>query len=269
MATVAEIVKTVQVDPFSINPATYRCRSISPVELVEMLQRELIDHLTKYGLRVAQTSTPDFRIVGHFREVDEGNQFLRYLLPFLAGASRVCIEGTILVDGETEKPFHYVTRSRVGLLGGFGPVKLAVRRAALFISGDVAAEAGLGVERNSRFVGRYFLGMSMVSLIVATIFAVISYKWASGLPRTVNAIKTEGIPSWTAIMGIGLFVGLALLGVAVAPIRVLKDRSMLWLVAISGLKSHIGVRILFIIFAAAVLVLVGLLFRSAAGSSPQ
>ena len=49
--------------------------------------------------------------------MDQGNQFLRWLLPFIAPAV-LEVEGQVGLDGSAPQPFHYNQRAQMGLLGG-------------------------------------------------------------------------------------------------------------------------------------------------------
>jgi len=70
--------------------------------------------------------------------IDQGNQFLRWLLPFIAPAV-LEVEGQVAVAGSTPQEFHYTQRAQMGLLGGSARSMLNVcaQRVADKIVGDV------------------------------------------------------------------------------------------------------------------------------------
>ena len=70
--------------------------------------------------------------------INEGNQFLRWLLPFFSPAL-LEVEGQIGISGSSPKQFHYTQRAHVGLFGGSakGMLKVNAQRVAAKIAGDV------------------------------------------------------------------------------------------------------------------------------------
>lgn len=70
--------------------------------------------------------------------IDQGNQFLRWLLPFIAPAV-LEVEGEIRLAGNAPQPFNYTQRAQIGALGGTarGMLKVCAQRVADKIAGDV------------------------------------------------------------------------------------------------------------------------------------
>jgi len=75
--------------------------------------------------------------------MDQGNQFLRWLLPFIAPAV-LEVEGQVGLDGSTPEPFHYNQRAQAGLLGGSaqGMLKVNAQRVGHKIADDVLRSMG-------------------------------------------------------------------------------------------------------------------------------
>jgi len=70
--------------------------------------------------------------------IDQGNQFLRWLLPFIAPAV-LDVEGQVALGGSTPQQFHYTQRAQVGLFGGSAQsmLKVCAQRVADKIAGEV------------------------------------------------------------------------------------------------------------------------------------
>ncbi len=112
--------------------------SIDPAEVVGQLKKTLEKKVLKKGVAVRWTDesgNPDvlIRVV----EINQGNQFLRYLLPFISPAY-IEVEGQVAATGFTSRPFHYVQKAQVGLFGGSarGMLKVCADR----VSGKIAAD---------------------------------------------------------------------------------------------------------------------------------
>src|SRR5437764_1165665 len=81
--------------------------SYEPSKVANRLRRELDRRLGKKGVALSwqkQPQTAEVRI--EFVRIEEGNQFLRWLVPF-ASPAVVEIEGDISTSGRKGKPFHY------------------------------------------------------------------------------------------------------------------------------------------------------------------
>ncbi len=71
-------------------------------------------------------------------KIDQGNQFLRWLLPFIAPAT-LEVKGHITIGDAAPQQFHHVKNKQVGFLGGSaeGMLKACARRVAAEITSDV------------------------------------------------------------------------------------------------------------------------------------
>jgi len=75
--------------------------------------------------------------------IDGGNQFLRWLLPFISPAIFE-VEVQVGIGGSTAQQFHYTQRSHFGLFGGSAQTMLTLnaQRVANKIAGDVLRAVG-------------------------------------------------------------------------------------------------------------------------------
>lgn len=108
-------------------------------EITAEMKAALEKRLLKKGVAVrwseqAEGSELLIRIV----DMDQGNQFLRYLLPFISPAV-LEVEGQLAVAGSSPRPLHYVQRAQVGLFGGSarGMLKACAQRVADKVAGEV------------------------------------------------------------------------------------------------------------------------------------
>lgn len=105
-------------------------------------QMVLTNQLTKKGIAVEQTS-PNAQVVvrGRFVRIDEGNRFLRYLLPFLAGKAVVKVEGELIVNGRQAASLSATAKESWGLFGGGskGLLKLCAKSCAKKVAKQVLA----------------------------------------------------------------------------------------------------------------------------------
>lgn len=113
--------------------------SFDPSEVVEELRTTLEKKLLKKHIALRWTdeaATPE--VLVRVVEIDQGNQFLRYLLPFIAPAV-LEVEGQVAVTGSGPRPFHYVQKAQIGLFGGSakGMLKNCAERVAGKIAGEV------------------------------------------------------------------------------------------------------------------------------------
>jgi len=104
-------------------------------ELKACLEKRLLDK----GVAIRwseQATNPELlvRVV----EIDQGNQFLRYLLPFIAPAV-LEVEGQMTVSGSSPQQLHYVQRAQIGIFGGSarGMLKTCAQRVAKKIASEV------------------------------------------------------------------------------------------------------------------------------------
>lgn len=87
-------------------------------EILQDLKVEIEKRLGKKGITVQwldATQSPELAM--SLLRIDEGNQLLRYLVPFLAPAI-VEIEGQVRVDSQEPREFRSTRRANFGLFGG-------------------------------------------------------------------------------------------------------------------------------------------------------
>jgi len=113
--------------------------SFDASDVVQELKNALDKKLLKKGIALLwreESDSPELYI--RVIEINQGNQFLRWLLPFIAPAV-LEIEGQVAVSGTRPQPFHYVQKAQVGLAGGSGRgmLKVCAQRAADKIVKDV------------------------------------------------------------------------------------------------------------------------------------
>jgi len=131
------------------NPNAFRCAiatkdaavtmSFDVMELVEEMKKVLEKRLLKKGIPVHwQASTDSAGLQLRLVSVDQGNQFLRWLIPFVAPAV-LELEGQIAFTGKSPEPFHYIQRAHFGLFGGTprSMLKICASRVAVKIAKDV------------------------------------------------------------------------------------------------------------------------------------
>jgi hypothetical protein len=113
--------------------------SFDAAEVVQELKAALEKRLLKKGIAlrwVEETASPEILI--RVVSIDQGNQFLRWLLPFISPAV-LEVEGQVAVAGAGPRPFHYVKKAQMGLAGGSakGMLKVCATRTADKIADDV------------------------------------------------------------------------------------------------------------------------------------
>jgi hypothetical protein len=113
--------------------------SFEPSAVVQELKNALDKKLLKKGIALLwteETDSPELLI--RVIEINQGNQFLRWLLPFIAPAV-IELEGQVAVSGTHPQPFHYVQKAQIGIAGGSGKgmLKVCAQRAADNIVKDV------------------------------------------------------------------------------------------------------------------------------------
>jgi len=113
--------------------------SFDAAQITAQIKTSIENRLLKKGVAVRwsnqETSSELFiRVVA----IDQGNQFLRWLLPFIAPAV-LEVEGQIVLAGSSPQQFDYVQRAHMGLLGGSakGMLKFCAQRVANRIASDV------------------------------------------------------------------------------------------------------------------------------------
>lgn len=92
--------------------------SFNASEIVDHLRNELEGRLTKKGITVCwENNSPAPQLKIQVVQVDEGNQFVRWLIPFIAPAV-LEVKGEVSVNGARVRAFHHIQRAQIGLLGG-------------------------------------------------------------------------------------------------------------------------------------------------------
>ena len=95
-------------------------------EILQDLKAEIEKRLGKKGVTVEwldATQAPELAM--NLVRIDEGNQMLRYMVPFLAPAV-VAIEGQVTVDSREPREFQCTRRAHFGLFGGQAKAMLHV-----------------------------------------------------------------------------------------------------------------------------------------------
>ena len=113
--------------------------SFDATEITSEMKTYLEKRLLKKGVGVrwgepSSSQELSLRVV----EMNQGNQFLRYLLPFIAPAV-LEVEGKMAVIGSTPQELHYVQRAQMGLFGGSskGMLKVCAQRVADKVAHEV------------------------------------------------------------------------------------------------------------------------------------
>ena len=92
--------------------------SFDAADVAQQLRTNLEKRLGKKGITLYWTNEMNSpEIVIRVVRIDQGNQFLRYMLPFIAPAI-LEVEGKIAIDGSGPKKFHYTQKAQIGLFGG-------------------------------------------------------------------------------------------------------------------------------------------------------
>lgn len=106
-------------------------------QISSKLQAEIEKKLMKKGIRIAwngDSTGANLKI--RFVEMDQGNQFLRWLLPFISPAVME-LEGEFALAGAEPVPFHCKKKAHIGVFGGSGQGMLTSCAAGL--AGDIAS----------------------------------------------------------------------------------------------------------------------------------
>jgi hypothetical protein len=112
--------------------------SFDAEEITSEIKTTLEKRLLKKGVAVQwseqeTTSELQIRVV----EMNQGNRFLRYLLPFIAPAF-LEVEGQIALADSSPQQLHYIQRAQIGLFGGSarGMLKVCAQGIAAKIARD-------------------------------------------------------------------------------------------------------------------------------------
>jgi len=118
--------------------------SFDVMELVDEMKNRIEKRLLKKNIAVQWQTSGAAALQIHLVAVNQGNQFLRWLIPFVAPAV-FDVQGQIAVGGNQPQPFHYIQKAHFGLFGGSPRymLKVCTRRAADKIAKDVARASGL------------------------------------------------------------------------------------------------------------------------------
>lgn len=89
------------VEEWGFNGAAVKAAfSEGPAIIAAEFHRSLTEALAEAGLPLYNAdSGKQIKITGCFIQIDEGNKFLRYLVPWLAGKARVEVEGSLMING--------------------------------------------------------------------------------------------------------------------------------------------------------------------------
>jgi hypothetical protein len=251
LATAAEEAPlTIAVEPFDISQARFVSRSFTRESFRDALRSEIGGACRDQGLYVVPESEASLRVVGAVLAVDEGSQIMRYLFPFLAGASLVHVAGEMQFRGGASRPFQEIRRSHMGAFGGRGEtlIRLAITRIALAVAADAATALRPNIPGQPSHAGRYLLSVFAAALILSLLATGAGYGRIASTPDRAM-MGMEAMIARAAVGGAATFFSVLLTGVALAPKPVLYSRALLWLVSISGTRSTTGVRILLLIFA--------------------
>ena len=113
--------------------------SFDAAEITEEMRTSLEKRLLNKGVAVQWTEqATGSELLIRVVEANQGNRFLRYLLPFIAPAI-LEVEGQIALSGSSPQQLHYVQRAQVGLFGGSAKsmLKSCAQRVANKIASDV------------------------------------------------------------------------------------------------------------------------------------
>jgi len=108
-------------------------------EVVMELKKALEKRLLKKGIALQWTDElADPELYIRIVAIDQGNQFLRWLIPFVAPAV-LEVGGQVGRDSGNPAGFHYVQKAQMGLAGGSarGMLRVNAQRVAAKIAGDV------------------------------------------------------------------------------------------------------------------------------------
>lgn len=113
-------------------------------ELADRFLQALSKLLTKKGIALQPVQTPqEAALQIRFVQIEQGNQLLRYLLPFIAPAF-LELEVALATQQGTTEALHYKQTAQVGLFGGSATSMLGVcaDRIAKKLSKDLLKRMG-------------------------------------------------------------------------------------------------------------------------------
>ncbi|QDU73794.1 hypothetical protein Pan97_07940 [Bremerella volcania] len=246
---------SIRIEPFQVRASGFHCRVLTEAQVSEMLAKELATFCGEQGFEIINGKA-QYTIKGEIVKIDQGNQLLRYLLPYLAGEAMVEIHGEVVQGTHSSKTFHIKKTFSMGVFGGSskGMIKDGLRLAAM----KIAADAGLvghqtsGLKRGGSGGAALdpmntwlYLGLvALAALIAALIVGNVANGWALAAPERHDGIAMEDRGGWVLLQGVLAFISILFGGLAAAPDSVLKSSGMIWLRANAGVKSIIAQRIL-------------------------
>ncbi len=118
--------------------------NIQPQDVISPLCENISKRLSKKGVGVQWgPETPTTILVLRVVVMDQGNQLLRYLLPFISPAV-LEVEGHIRVGNGAPKPIHVVKKAHFGLFGGspVGMLKTCGSQIAAKVAKETLASLG-------------------------------------------------------------------------------------------------------------------------------
>ncbi|MEW4452481.1 DUF4410 domain-containing protein [Bremerella sp. JC817] len=250
---------TIQIRPFPIRMSRFHCSVLTPKEVSLMLHQELVNYCREQGLQVVEGPAAR-QIEAEIAEVEEGNQALRYLLPFLAGQAKVTVKGEIRQGKRPAQPFEISRNFHMGAFGGSSKtmIKQGLQRIAMQIGVHVGAETQPANSASSMFAKFYVPGVIVAALLLAIILATICYQTSLTWPERHDGMpKNERWIFWLMSSWMW-YIACAAGGYAFAPQSVLTSRAFVKIREIVGVKSILAMRIVFGIFT--VLPVVGIYF---------
>ena len=91
----------------------------SEQKIVDVLKGHIKSRVEKEGFQMSESAVDTLVIDGEFVIIDQGNQFLRWLIgPFGVGCTKLEVEGSLKVNDNVHKKFSYSRKGRGGFFGG-------------------------------------------------------------------------------------------------------------------------------------------------------
>lgn len=250
--------KKIQIDQFRISDPAYSCSVLSQADIMLGLHGELAKYCRELGFEVVSEGA-EYHLSGELTRVEQGNRFLRSLIPGVLGAVKV--EGHCRIADRlgSESMISFRQRKAMGFQGGNtrGLLELSLRQIAMKISSDLAVTTGLVGSEVALRAKRYLMNILGIAVLAAVGLALIIYFWAANQPPRHDGVSNSGKPVWACVVALFIFAIVTLLGLASAPRDVLTSHALLFLRSISGVKTITAQR-----FVIALLALgpIGLLF---------
>jgi len=105
-------------EPFSTVNTVVKAK-FETSEISDVFDETLSKNLSKKRLAILKEAGGAPVVVrGQVVSIDEGNQWLRYFLTFLAGKTVFEVEGEVLVNGAKVADLHAVKKRGIGVFGG-------------------------------------------------------------------------------------------------------------------------------------------------------